>query len=138
METLRGIVNNVRFSTEVSGSASTSHAAVFKIGKRPVELKLSENIILENGDEVLLAGKVKKGLFKALAYNNLTSNVSGKGDVTPCMLMGVLFTVAGLATITSGIGLIFTPAGIYMIWYSQQLLKAYKIVTSELKLELRK
>ena len=54
------------------------------------------------------------------------------------MLMGVLFTVAGLATITSGIGLIFTPAGIYMIWYSQQLLKAYKIVTSELKLELRK
>ena len=135
MEKLRGVVNKVRFSTEVSGgenNTSTSHVAIFEIDKRPVELKLPRSIILDNGDEVLLAGKVKKGLFKALAYKNLTNNVSGKGAVILHMLLGVIFTIVGLATIPFGIGLIFAPAGIYMIWYSQQLSKAYKVVTSSL------
>jgi len=135
MESLQGIVEKIRFSTEVSGgenNTSTSHVAVFEINKKPIELKLPDSIIIENGDEVLLAGEIKKGLFKALAYKNLTNNVSGKGPVFLYMLLGVIFTIVGLATIVVGVGLIFTPAGLYMIWYSRQLSKAYEIVSQNL------
>jgi len=135
MESLQGIVEKIRFSTEVSGgenNTSTSHVAVFEINKKPIELKLPDSIIIENGDEVLLAGEIKKGLFKALAYKNLTNNVSGKGPVFLYMLLGVIFNIVGLATIVVGVGLIFTPAGLYMIWYSRQLSKAYEIVSQNL------
>lgn len=135
MEILQGIASKVRFFTEVSGgesSASTSHVAVFEVDKTPIELKLPESIILENGDEVLLAGKVKKGLFKALAYKNMTNSVSGKGQVVLHMLLGIIFTLVGIATIPVGIGLIFAPAGMYMIWHSRQLSNAYNLVTSSL------
>jgi hypothetical protein len=135
MEILQGIVSKVRFSTEVSGnenSTSTSHVAIFEINKTPIELKLPGSIILENGDEVLLAGKVKKGLFRALAYKNMTNSVSGKGQVILHMLLGIIFTIVGIATIPMGIGLIFAPAGMYSIWHSRQLSNAYNLVTSTL------
>lgn len=133
MEVLQGIVSKVRFSTEVSGNEntiSTKHVAIFEINETPIELKLPGSIILENGDEVLLAGKVKKGLFKALAYKNMTNSVSGKGQVILHLLLGIMFTIVGITTIPVGIGLIFAPAGIYMIWYSRQLSNAYNLVTS--------
>jgi hypothetical protein len=133
MKTLRGAVNKVRFSTEVSGGEngiSTSHIAVFEINQIPVELKLPDSIILEEGDEILVAGNVKKGLFRALAYKNLNNNVSGKGQIILYMFLGIIFTLVGLGTIPFGIGLIFTPAGMYMVWYSRQLSEAYNLVTS--------
>src|SRR5690554_3636365 len=95
MEKLQGIVEKIRFSTEVNGgkdSASTNHVAVFEIANKPIELKLPDSIIIEDGDEVLLAGETKKGLFKALAYKNLRNNVSGKGPVAVYMILGIIFT----------------------------------------------
>jgi len=134
METIRGVVSKVRFSTEVSGRehVTTSHVAVFEINKTQVELKLNESIIVDNGDEILLAGKINKGLFKALAYNNLTNNVSGKGQVSLYMFLGIAFTLVGLMLFPSVMSLILFPVGIYMIWYSKQLSKAYTLVTSDL------
>ena len=79
-----------------------------------------------------LAGKVKKGLFRALAYKNMTNSVSGKGQVILHMLLGIIFTIVGIATIPMGIGLIFAPAGMYSIWHSRQLSNAYNLVTSTL------
>ncbi|APR67660.1 hypothetical protein CN03_12410 [Thalassolituus oleivorans] len=133
METLRGVAQKVRFSTVVSGGenhTSTSHLAVFEVNRTPVELSMPESIFLENGDEIFLAGKIKKGVFKAIAYKNLTNNVSGKGQVILPMLLGIIFTIVGLGTIPFGIGLIFAPVGIYSIRYSRQMSEAYRLVTS--------
>lgn len=133
MEKLQGVISKVRFSTEACGGNEKTHKsymAAFEIDNTPVELKLPGSIILDNGDEVLLAGKIKKGIFKALAYKNLTNKVSGKGPIIRYMFLGIVFSMVGLAIIPFGIGLILVPAGIYMIWYGKKLSKAYKLVTS--------
>jgi hypothetical protein len=135
MEKLQGVVEKIRFSTEISGdrnSTFTTQVAVFEIGNRPIELKLPDSIIIENGDEVIVAGETKKGLFKALAYKNLRNNVSGKGNVAVYMILGIIFTLLGLGTIIVGVGLIFAPLGIFMILHSRKLSKAYEAVTSSL------
>lgn len=92
MQTLQGIVNKIRFSTEISGNKETTltnHIAIFEIENMPIELKLPDSIILENGNEALVAGDIKKGVFKATAYKNLTNNASGKGRVISSMLGGI-------------------------------------------------
>ena len=155
MEKMKGTISKVRFSSELSGgenSISTSQIAIFKLDKKPVELKLPVSIVIEDGDNIFVAGKTKNGLFRALAYKNLSNGVSGKGPVVLNLIMGIIFTVVGIGTgaiaffdielirgllwalkllFFSSIGLIFTLIGLYMIHYSRQLSKAYEIVANE-------
>jgi hypothetical protein len=126
-----GIVRNIRFSTEVVGSqdsTSTSHIAIFELDGIHVELKMSDSIILNNGDEVVVAGKDKNGLFKATAYRNITTGVCGKNSTFIYFLVGVIFTLVGIATAIFFIGLIFLAIGIYLIYTGIQTSKTYELV----------
>jgi hypothetical protein len=122
MEMLQGTVAGIRHSTEVSGSentTSTSHVAVFSVAGRPVELKLSESIVIDNGDEVLLAGNVKRGLFKAMAYRNRTKGVDGKGPALVYWIVGVAFCAF----------IVFAPIGIFLIRTARRYEAAFRAVT---------
>jgi len=70
-------------------------------------------IMIEDGDEIIVAGKVKRGLFHALACNNLSNSVSGKGNSTATMVAGVIFTFIEIPFILVGIGVIFVASGIH-------------------------
>ena len=133
---LNGKVSKIRFSTETSGSenhTSTSNVAVFEIDGKPVELKLYDSIVIENGHHIAVAGNMKNGLFKAMAYHNLTNGVSGKGATYIFFILGIIFFIVGLiASIpTNGIGLIFSAVGAYLIYQSNQYSKAYELVTED-------
>lgn len=131
MNILQGTVNKVRFSTEVTGtdnSISTSQIAVFELDGKQVELKLPDSIIINNGDRVVVAGELKKGLFKALAYKNITNGVSGKRHVLLYYFIGIIFTVVGLPALFVGIGFLFIPLGLYCIYCGKQNAKAYQLV----------
>jgi hypothetical protein len=154
MEKLKGKIKHVRFSAEVSGgekNTSTSHIAIFKLDNKPVELKLPGSILIEDGDNILVAGKTKNGLFKALAYNNLSNGVSGKGQVVSNSILGIFFTIVGIGigaipffVINSihgqlwalkhlfffGESLIFVSIGISLIHYSRQQSKSFEIVAN--------
>ncbi len=97
---------------------------------KPVEIKLPDSIIIGEGDDVLIAGKIKRGLLKGFAYKNISKDVSGKGPVVLLMFLGVIFTIVGLFTIPFLIGVAFTPAGLYMIYLSRLYSKAYAMVNS--------
>lgn len=151
METLKGNALNVRLATEThrdEESTTTSYTATLDIENIPAQLKLSGSIFIENGDQVVLAGKVKKGVFQALAYNNLTKRVSGKAaPALVVVIIGIVFAAFGLVTIgfgnealgadasdigilaVFGIGAILVVIGLLMVRQSMQLSKAYKIVT---------
>jgi hypothetical protein len=81
MESRRGTVSKIRFSTEVTGSGgdngsvSTSHIASFELDRRPVQLRAARPVILEGGDTVVVAGKTKGGLFQADACFNETRGI---------------------------------------------------------------
>lgn len=134
METLKGIAGKVRFSTEVEGmedSTATRQIAVFEIDGKPVEIKLRESIMIDEGDSIRVAGKIQKGIFKAYAYKNLTNGASGKGQVLMYMFMGLVFLMMGIFTIPFMIGFLLLPVGLYMIYHSVRLSKAYGLVSKE-------
>ncbi len=133
LQLYRGKVKNIRHSVEVSGSQnniSTSHVAVFELEGFMVELKLPDSIVINEGDEVKVAGKIKRGLFKGLAYQNVTKQVLGKGPAVLYMFLGVIFAIVGLCTIIFGIGAAFLAIGIYLVYKSRQYSKAYRMITA--------
>jgi hypothetical protein len=124
IQVLRGTVANIRHSTEVSGndkSVSTSQVAVFDLDGRAVEIKLMESIVLSNGDQVVVAGDTKRGLFRGLAYRNVTRRVDGKGPALIYLIVGVVFCVI----------IVFLPIGLWMIAKARNYDSAFKAVTSQ-------
>jgi hypothetical protein len=124
MQVIRGTVANIRHSTEVSGndkSVSTSQVAVFDLGGQAVEIKLMESIVLSNGDQVVVAGDTKRGLFRGLAYRNVTRRVDGKGPAWIYLIVGIVFCVI----------IVFLPIGLWMIAKSRKYDQAFKAVTSQ-------
>jgi hypothetical protein len=123
MQVIRGTVANIRHSTEVSGndkSVSTSQVAVFDLGGQAVEIKLMESIVLSNGDEVIVAGSTKRGLFRGLGYRNVTRRVDGKGPIAIYLIVGVVFCAV----------IVFLPVGLWLLNKARNYDQAFKAVTA--------
>ena len=123
LQVIRGTVANIRHSTEVSGndkSVSTSQVAVFDLGGQPVEIKLMESIVLSNGDNAIVAGDTKRGLFRGMAYRNETRRVDGKGPIAIYLFIGIVFCVI----------VVFLPIGLWMIGKARKYDEAFKAVTA--------
>lgn len=121
MNTIEGTAKRIRFSTEFEGTDSqttTSHVAVFELDGKPVELKLSENIILREGDQVLIAGTTKRGLFRGMAYFNKTVGVKGKEKTAALWIGGIIFCMT----------LLLLPFGIWALMRAIKLQIAFTAV----------
>jgi hypothetical protein len=107
MESRRGTVSKIRFSTEVTGSGgdngsvSTSHIASFELDRRPVQLRAARPVILEDGDTVVVAGKTKGGLFQADACFNETRGIFDHSPWVLHVAVGSIFLFVGLIGIVS-------------------------------------
>jgi hypothetical protein len=107
MESRRGTVSKIRFSTEVTGSGgdngsvSTSHIASFELDRRPVQLRAARPVILEGGDTVVVAGKTKGGLFQADACLNETRGIFDHSPWVLHVAVGSIFLFIGsIGTVT--------------------------------------
>ncbi len=124
LQVIRGAVANIRHSTEVSGndkSVSTSQVAVFDLDTQAVEIKLMESIVLSNGDQVIVAGDIRRGLFRGLAYRNQTRRVDGKGPIGIYLFVGVVFCAI----------VVFLPIGLWLIARARKYDEAFKAVTAQ-------
>jgi len=124
LQVIRGAVANIRHSTEVSGndkSVSTSQVAVFDLDTQAVEIKLMESIVLSNGDQVIVAGDTRRGLFRGLAYRNQTRRVDGKGPIAIYLFVGVVFCAI----------VVFLPVGLWLIARARKYDEAFKAVTAQ-------
>lgn len=136
---ISGTVSNFREETNVT-SAQTSNLGHtqyrteklinFRVGNRPVSMKLPKGIELTDGDEATVVGKDTSGGMKAvLVRNDSTGIVYGMSTVV-VMIWAVLVTVVGLATLGVFIGFILTPLGLYLLYKGYQLMQANKIMAS--------
>ena len=124
LQVIRGAIANIRHSTEVSGndkSVSTSQVAVFDLDTQAVEIKLMESIVLSNGDQVIVAGDTRRGLFRGLAYRNQTRRVDGKGPIAIYLFVGVVFCAI----------VVFLPVGLWLIARARKYDEAFKAVTAQ-------
>lgn len=121
MKTIEGVVEDLRFSTSISGgekSTSTSYLAIFRINSKPIEICVDESIILSNGDEVIVAGDEVRGLFRAKAYFNKTQGVKGRNSTMAHKIVGVGFCLSVL----------FLPFGIWLLLQSRKIDAAFDLI----------
>jgi hypothetical protein len=106
METRQGSVSKLRASIEVSGtdkSTSTTHVAYFQLGPQAVVLRAKDPPAINDGDQVKVAGMLKKGLFEALAYRNESTGVSGDSNTLAAIIVGGIFCVIGIGGVLAAI-----------------------------------
>lgn len=136
---ISGTVSNFREETNVT-SAQTSNLGHtqyrteklinFRVGNRPVSMKLPKGIELADGDEATVVGSDGGGGMKAiLVRNDTTGIIYGMSTVT-VMIWAILLIVIGAATLGVFIGFIVLPLGLYMLYKGYQLIQANRIMTA--------
>src|SRR5687768_9483553 len=81
MDVRRGKASRVRRTAEISGDqhgVSTTQILTCLIDGRSVELSLPYAPNIDEGDEVVVAGPVRRGTLQAHAYNNLSNGSHGR------------------------------------------------------------
>jgi len=81
MDQLQGVATGVRHTASVVSPGneqptSTVHIALFRINGQAVEMQTSKAIGINEGDQLLVVGASRNGVFKALAHRNYTTGAS--------------------------------------------------------------
>lgn len=134
---ISGPVSNFREETEVT-SAQTSNLGHtqyrtqklinFRVGNRPVEMKLPKGIDLTDGDEATVVGRDTSGGVKAVLVRNDATGITYGMSTWYVLAWAIICTVAGLATLGVIIGLFLTPIGLFLFYKGYQLMAAHKLM----------
>jgi len=102
MELRRGRVSNVRLGSELiaqSGkhgtNVSTHHYATFDLDGVPAQASAARPLTVSDGNDVVLAGKMKDGVFVAAACRNLTRGTIDHVSWWGGLVVGPVFVIAG-------------------------------------------
>jgi hypothetical protein len=135
MEIRRGAASKVRFSTQVRGTSgehggtvSTTFIAVFELEGVAVHARATRPPTLEERDEVIIAGAMDDGVFRARALRNVTRGTVDHEARGAGVIIGAVFCVMGMgvaamaALLGSGseklfglAGVVFAIAGVLML-----------------------
>ena len=133
LQKISGPVSNFREETEVT-SAQTSNLGHtryntqklinFRVGNRPVSMKLPKGIDLTDGDDATVVGKDSSGGMKAILVRNDGTGITYGMGFWYVTIWGVILTAIGVATLGIVIGLAITPIGLYLLYKARQLKQA--------------
>lgn len=102
--TRAGRAQSIRFSTNVSGrtgehgSVSTEHIASFQLDGSPVQILANRPLTFEEGDEVIVAGFMKRGVLSGIACLNRTRQVLESQSWLGEMIFGAVSFAIGAAS----------------------------------------
>lgn len=124
---LSGTVSTLQHSTEtegtitggrnrVQGRVSSKQVITFRVGDKPVQMKLESATSVTEGDKVTLIGVEKRGTFIARAMRNETTGAIDSLPAWKSYLLGGLFTVLSLPMLYILIGIPFLIIGIYTLY----------------------
>lgn len=136
---ISGAVSNFREETKVT-SAQTSNLGHtqyrteklinFRVGNRPVEMKLPKGIDLTDGDEATVVGKDTSGGVKAILVRNDATGITYGMSTWYVMAWAIVLTIAGLATLGVIVGFLLAPLGVFLLYKGYQLIQANKIMAA--------
>ncbi len=134
---ISGPVSNFREETAVT-SAQTSnlgHTSYrtekhinFRVGKRPVSMKLPKGIDLTDGDPATVVGSDTSGGVKAVLVRNDETGITYGMSTWYVMAWAIIVTIVGIATLGIFIGFLLTPLGLYLLYKGYQLVQANKMM----------
>jgi hypothetical protein len=117
MQVYQGHVSRMTQTGEISGDGhgvSTTHIITCLVDGKSVEISMPSPPVIHPGDEIVVAGTIKRGTLKARAYNNLSNGSNGRWNywiIDTAVTVGALGFLAGMA---------FPPALVlippYAIW----------------------
>lgn len=102
METLQGKAENVRHTVHMIGNALNHHRSVHSthiclltVQGRAVVIRAHQPIAINEGDQLILAGHIKRGSLQALAHHNMSSGANSHDGIWSHLIAGpVLVAVA--------------------------------------------
>ena len=143
MDRLKGQAASVRNTVSISGGneseVSTTHIAMFQIGDKQVTLKSKEPVLINEGNEVVLAGTNGSSVFKALAYKNCATGAEGNAGWFGRMLFGLFFPIVSVIVwrtfpgesfsfIPKLFATLFFCGGVYMLASGANVFRAVGVV----------
>lgn len=131
MEMLVGVVKGLWMVIEVVGGKngiSMMYVVIFLVNLILVWFQMFEVMFIGDGDEIVVVGCIKDGVFNVVVYCNLINGVFGKGVVGMYYFLGCVFLVVGVVMLFVVIGVVFFVVGLWMIWYVWYFLCVYVVV----------
>jgi hypothetical protein len=135
---VKGAASRVSRSTNVSGTSgdqgvvSTTQVLNLLIDTTPVQYAARSLVMLENGDQVAAAGRLRNGVLYAGAFRNVTTGVVYR---TPPWQVGVTFAGAGLCAAFGllflgfgGLGILPLGGGAWLFWTAKNAAAAAKAI----------
>ncbi|MGI9270706.1 MAG: hypothetical protein ACR2QT_02955 [Woeseiaceae bacterium] len=141
---ISGPVGNFREETKVTSSRTninphlnTGHTTVrtekeinFRVGNRPISMKMPKTIELTDGDEATVVGSDTRSGVKAVLVRNDTIGMIYGYSTWYIMMWAIILTLVGVATIPILIGVLLFPFGLFMFYKGYQHLQAYKLMAT--------
>lgn len=106
MEVLKGTAVGVRYTVHVSGDKdgiSTQHHTLFKIGKMTVMFTSPGPAVIGEGDQLIVAGRLKGQMLMAQAYENRTAGISGDSGMWANFAAMIFFLLPGSISLAVGL-----------------------------------
>jgi len=146
MNTRRGTVAKRNSTIDVSGGGqdmpvSTTHIMSFELDSVTVRVRFGEPPVIENGDELIVAGEMCGDVFEAYAYHNLTRRVRGHQSIVGYLVIGTVFPILGFWSLktfpsaASGFGLmsmvvsgVFIAVGVYQLYHGLKVWAAQRLL----------
>jgi hypothetical protein len=136
---ISGAVSNYREETKVTSSqtyntgytqVSTEKEINFRVGNKPVTMKMPKSMELTDGDQATVVGSDTRGGVKAILVRNDSIDMIYGYSTAYLMAWAVILTLAGLATIGVFIGFLLIPLGLYLFYKGYQHMQAYKMMAA--------
>lgn len=136
---ISGPVMNFREETSVTSAQSynTGHTQFrteklinFRVGNRPVSMKLPKGIDLTDGDEATVVGSDSSGGVKAVLVRNDATGITYGMSTWYVMMWAIILLAIGIPTMGIIIGLVLVPLGLFLLYKGVQLMKAHKMMAA--------
>lgn len=141
LELLEGIVSHVSRGTSVhgniqtsavtgktSGSISSGSTYSFRVNGRPVEFALKDVVSIAEGDNVRVAGVVKKGHLTCYAFKNLDTLAEHDCYSLWNTVFAWLVTLFGILTLFILIGIVIVICGVMILVIQRRVKKCIQLV----------
>ncbi len=136
---ISGPVSNFREETKVTSSHTynsgytqvrTEKEINFRVGNKPVTMKMQKSMELTNGDEATVVGSDTRGGVKAILVRNDTIGMIYGYSTWFLMMWAAILTLVGIVTIGVFVGLLLTPLGLYLFYKAYQHKQAYEMMAA--------
>lgn len=127
-----GRIKTAALTGNVRGSITSSNQLAFRLNNMSVTFKHEDGVGLQDGDEVVVVGRIKKGQLEGYALKNLSTNASYDHCNSFFFYCCLCFLPVSLGMILIAVGVVLTPLilmllnSLHTMKYAARVVETYK------------